>query len=192
MHIYSYRKKKHWLKCIWLLRHFSPASVTMVRSAPVTVRRGTDFVCIHDAAMAREFLGLPPAAASSRARAKSKGDEKKIGKGTQKVPDAEVLGAGADRPLGKSRKARRRRRRAQMKSEQAMLEDLNDKWADDAPVLGPRRAVLPATVPGIGGLLLAAPSSSSTSNTPAFARILRAQRSTTRSPPPRRDRLLSG
>ena len=109
----------------------------MVRLALVTIRRGNDFICIHDVAMGREFLGLPAATAPpgdvevSGKKLKKKAKDKVKQPATNAGCDMEVSDAEIRGPSRRARKRAAARRRKLVLTSTAET-TLGDEWADEA------------------------------------------------------------
>ena len=108
----------------------------MVRLALVTIRRGNDFICIHDVAMGREFLGLPAATAppcdvEAGKKLKKKAKVKVKQPATNAASDMEVSDAETRGPSRRARKRAAARRRKLVLTSTAET-TLGDEWADEA------------------------------------------------------------
>ena len=113
---------------------FSPVvEDTMVRAAAiVTVRRGNDFICIHEVGVAREFLGLAPQAVPIGKNEEEKLSRKKEKSKVMAKDDNMAVDVGKGAPKV-SRSARKRANRRQKRL--ACADVLDDAWADRAGVL---------------------------------------------------------
>ena len=102
----------------------------MVRAAAiVTVRRGNDFICIHEVGVARKFLGLAPQAVPNGKNEEEKLSRKKEKTKVKAKDDNMAVDVGKGAPKV-SRSARKRANRRQKRLSCADV--LDDEWADHA------------------------------------------------------------